>query len=319
MKLLRLSTMAALVLAHSLPGLANDSSAGVPLGGLRTEPRGGAVINAAAISLSPATVIIDMTVAASAQGRPSLTWSGQKFGWMGESEAYADRHFPELSITVDGVAASVTDQAQVFSAGRDITKLIETARLDPWLIAETPPLLSRDFETASEKAALEATEAVKKLGDDYVANWMAKRSVKIDLKPGAIQHVRLTYKPRPAYALLRASEIGSSIRRARYCLSKSELQSLSAAVPAGGGMWSVLEYEIAVGIDDKRPSSAASVTLTTTGLAGLPGLTRTYVCGADGNGLSESADLAARPVRVDRRGVLRVMTVSSPQVDPRDR
>lgn len=311
MKLLRLSTMTVLALAHPRAALADDSSPGVPLGGLTTQPRGGAMINAA-ISLSPATVIVAMTVAASAKERASLTWSGQKFGWMGESEAYADRHFPELSITVDGVAATVTDQAKVFGAGRDITKLIEAARLDPWLIAETPPLLSRDFETASEKTALEATGAVKKVGDDYVANWMARRSVKVDLKPGAIQKIRLTYKPRPAYALLRASEIGSSIRRERYCLSKSELQSLSAAMPAENGMWSVLEYEIAVGINDKRPLSAGSVTLTTTGLAGLPGLARTYVCGADGNGLSEPADLAARPVRLDRRGVLRVMTVVAP-------
>jgi hypothetical protein len=113
---------------------------------------------------------------------------------MGESEPYPDRQFPELQILLDGTQAPMENAVAAFVGSADVREAIHEAPVDPFIVSDTPPVVSLAPGAALER--LERLGAVKKLGGDYLANWTAQRSVRV-LVP-ATRRFRLTKSTGPA-------------------------------------------------------------------------------------------------------------------------
>ena len=157
----------------------------------------------------------------------SLNLTAPRFAWTGDGEPYPDRQFPELQITIGGTPAALEDVAHAFASGREITDLLSKAAVDPYAVAESPPIVR---PASDHLQALVAAKAVMKDGGEYLGKWSVERHVSVKLA-GSSQ-VKLTYKARPAFELLTRKQLVASpvgVLR-RYCLSQRELNEALEAV-----------------------------------------------------------------------------------------
>jgi hypothetical protein len=293
---------------------ADDSSAGVPLPGLRSEPAGSTSAKSSSISLAASKVTVAIGVRTKAATSAALKLIGPQFGWMGESEPYPDRQFPELEVLVDGSPIRPDEHFEAYIGATNITKLILSADMDPWAIAATPPYVSASSADPSAVRRLAQLRAIEKSDSAYVARWVARRMLRIPLEPAADQLVLLKYTARPAYALLRSDQIFTTSREAEYCFTAQQLSGLLGSASASR-FFAVAEYAIPSGIDG-MPPHAVTLSFAPRADAGASRPVLTVMCAADGSSIAISGNLIDRPSRIDRHGVLHVMTIGDSPTRP---
>lgn len=285
---------------------ADDASSGVPLPGARSRPAVSVKGQAASVRLGQKTITVNLSINTGGAPNAALRWEIRPFGWAGASDPYPDRQFPELTVAIDGDPAHLVERVDAFAGDRNISGLLDAARLDAWSITETPPFVNPQAGDASAWNALEALGAVQKMDGAYVASWTAGRTLDVPLKPLVKQRVRWSYTARPAYALIRADQIATPLRKARYCLSSEQVRQLTGG--HSGRLMSVIEYDIPVGIDDKPPQSVSLRTRAFDYEAGRSSGS-IFVCAPDRKLIATKGPLEDRPVGFDLHGVLHVMKV----------
>jgi hypothetical protein len=283
-------------------------SAGVPLPGLTLDEGGKTAAESCRVTMSGSTVSLELALHTDSN-QPALLIEGAPFGPTGESEAYPDRHFPELEIRIDGAPVTPEDRFEAFIGRRNITSAIRDAGMDPWAISRNPPVTPVRSDSRA-LAALEQVRAVRRSGEEYLANWTARRVLRIALNPSANERIELRYRARPAFAELPSDQLVTREREADYCLSAKQVNAIPHTGPTPPRLH-VAEYSIATGIDGHP---APTVVLTKSADAGgaPAGRVFTFVCGPHGKPIAVAGDLARRPVQVDQAGNLRILEVWEP-------
>ena len=292
---------AAALLLLAAPASADDTSAGVPAGVFRAEPAGGVALGAVAVTLDGEQVRVALSV--SARGRAAVRLDLPRFAWLGEGELYPDRHFPELTVEVDGRAAAPADSF-VATVGTkdvrsDVTGAVRAAGVDPFAIAETPPFVQPAPGRQAAFDALVAAGAVRQAPEGMLATWSAARTVRVT--PGAGAHVvAFRYKARPAFALQQAG--APDVRWADYCTTAGAAARVLARAGLRGG-FVAKQYVVPVALYGARPRA---VTLRVSSDAGGAAI----VCGSGGRALVDPAGVV--PVRAGADGTIRVLRMVRP-------
>jgi len=277
------------------------------LPGLRSDPAGSVTASAASLVLRAGQIQVTLTVSVQPGQGGSVTIEMPRFGWLGESEPYPARQFPELQVLDGGTPAKIEDSFAVFVGSADVTKAIRDAGVDPFAIADTPPFVTPGPGGKPALEMLEHLGAVRKAGGDYLAKWTARRKVKVALRPGP-GTLTLIYKARPGYALLGFDQIAKPAYLARYCLSSYDLVSVFGR-PAAAGMFVVSDSAIPVSIDGRRLSSVA-VALEPHGEDEHRSLIA--FCGADGKAVIGRAAPIKANARTDAKGTVSLLSIRTP-------
>lgn len=240
------------------PALADDANAGAPLPPLHAQPARSVQVDATAVRIDGRQVTVDMQARTIRPATSAtITWRSVLVGWIGESEPYPDRQFPELQIDVDGAPALATQQTDVFVGKTDVSPLVAAARLDPWTITQTPPLLAKPADGAAEaetqaRGELVQRGAITASPDGDLAAWSAQRRVEVLMAPAPVHPIHLAYTARPGYVLLTMAQLASPASVARWCLSPAAIKLLRSQPGSSDGV-AVEEFAIPVGIDEMRP------------------------------------------------------------------
>jgi hypothetical protein len=282
------------------------------LPGLRSEPLGSVAASAASVVLRAGQIDVTFDLAKQPGGKASIGIVMKRFGWMGAGEAYPDRHFPELSILVDGSPAQIDDKVSAYFGSTDITKDLKAAGLDPFTIVDTPPILDVPSAGSPSLDRLQKIGAVVRDPDvsdhPLTAAWDAQRRVMVAL-PGGASGTTLTlhYKARPSGGYVELDKPGSARGLTRYCLDAT---ALSAPLGRGAAIVPIAEYDIAAGIDDKPPQ-ALTVELGEPGTNQQPQALAAF-CGADGKPvIVRGSDAAKASARSDAKGVVHILSVKA--------
>lgn len=298
----------ALVAATAGASTATPSLTGVPLPGLTSDEGSNVDAESCSVTLSGRDVTMELSVRVDSD-QAALLIEGSRFGWRGESAAYPDRHFPELEIQIDGALVKPEDRFEAFMGKTDITGAIRDAGMDPWAVAHDPPATPVRPDSRALKV-LERMHAVQRSGDEYLANWTARRVLRIPLKDSKHQRIELHYRARPAATQVQSDQLFTSEREAAYCLSAKANAMLHPK--SGPQPVHLAEYAIAAGIDGRTPPT---VLLATSGQTGTPaGASRvlTFACGPHGQPIAAKGNLTPRPVQVDQAGNLHILEVTDP-------
>ena len=301
----RLGALAALSawLACSLHARAADSSAGVPLPGLVSEPKGSARATAAEVDLSGDAVVLRLKLRASGFAS-GVSLRGPLFTWLGEAEPYPDRHFPELQAQLNGAALPPSHAFTARAGAHDVTAEVTALDVDPFVIATTPPML--DPAPAADSPSFQrllALGGVQVTDGQLWARWQARRLWHFKLPPSGTEEpldLQLSFTARPGLALVPANGLARALPLASYCVSAAQVRSRLAALGQPTESVVVRTYAIAVGVDGRAPGS----------LAARISDPRTIFCGANGQAVFGGPALA--PVRADRSGVLRILRLDKP-------
>jgi hypothetical protein len=303
-----LSAAWALLAAGAGTGHATESSTGAPLPGLQSDEGSNVAAESCWVTLSKENVNVELSIHADST-QAALLIEGPLFGRRSESEAYPDRHFPELEILIDGASVTPEDRFEAFMGKSDISAAIRDAGMDPWSIAHNPPVTPVRPDSRALKA-LEKMRAVQRSGEEYLARWTARRVLRIPLKPSANQRIELRYLARPASSQLQSDQLLTSERETAYCVLPRQANAM-LHIGSSPRLLHVAEYSIATGIDG-RP--APTVVLSKSGNAGSAAASRvfTFACGPHGRPIAVAGNLIRRPVLVDQAGNLRILEVTQP-------
>jgi hypothetical protein len=284
--------------------VADDTSSGVTLPTMRSDPPGRVAVTDASADLRDGKLTLRLMLRVSDGPLVRLMLDGPRFGWMGESEPYPDRQFPELQVTLDDAPARMEDGFAAWVGNRDVTGLLRDAHVDPFAIAATPPFVTVNPQAA---APLVAAGAVEKSDGDYLAKWTAERRLVIALGGGGEHRLTVRYAARPGYALRSFASLGAAGTLGPVCLTAQALAPRLGNPPAGRSfvLW---PDAVPLGIDGKPPVRAA----LTVGPAAPPEQPRllTAFCGADGKPVIAATEQTAA-ARTDAKGVLHIMTISA--------
>ncbi|RZJ07584.1 MAG: hypothetical protein EON50_21075 [Acidovorax sp.] len=291
-----------LCLAHT--AMANDTSEGVAPRMLSApqdaSPR--SVIDRSAVRMEGGEVTVSLTAQATLPAPAQWLIQGPLFGWLGDSETYPDRHFPELRVLSAGQPAPVTESVRAV-AGRgavDVSTLLQQAGINPWLIADTPPFVATEGISADLLAQLVRAGAIGTSGADHLAQWRAQRTLGVALPPGQMLDIR--YRLRPAYSLVTPQALAKANLRQRYCLADAQWQALSKQF-GRTAQFIAKRYEIAVGAQDRTPPPVRLSVVPQPGVALVAACTRGSARPA---GVGGWADIEVVP---DQRAVLHVLTL----------
>lgn len=287
------------------PLYADETRTGVPLPGLSSDPVDTVRPESAKVSVFGTKVSVELSVRAT-EDTPALLLEGPVFGWSGTSDPYPDRQFPELTFCVDGVSTTLDDNFRAFVGKANVTNVLKTAAVDPWVITRTPPVISSLPENDHLLRGLKSFGAIEASGDATLAKWTAQRIARIPLKNAASEQVEWDYRARPTVSRLTANQMDTRSREKAYCISPSSLRRLPHSGSSDSAL-DVVEYSIATGIDGKPPRS---VTLTVLPDAGDPA-SYVFFCGPHGKSMAQKDLVKGRPAEVDDSGVLSVMTVAA--------
>jgi len=288
-------------LAHL--ALANDNSPGVTPSAFSTllggTPRHIAIAQTS-VQITGQQVNIALTPRAPVPEQATLLVRSPLFGWLGESDPYPDRHFPELSFSSNGLPLTASDSFQAFVGTTDVSALLRQAGVNPWLIADTPPFVPTEGMQPDVLAKLVHIGILTKVGDDYLAQWHAQRTLSTALSAG--QAIAITYRLRPAYSLWPKRALVAANLLRRHCVSGAQVLTL---VPgsATATQLVVKQYAIPVAVDGRPPTS---VRLS---VAPQPGVDLVATCASRGTGIAGARGLTDIAVKPDRHGVLSVLTV----------
>ena len=285
---------------------ADDSSAGVMLPGLRSDPAGSVIVSAASLVSKPRQVELTLTIAVRRSQGTSVIIQMPRFGWLGEAEPYPDRQFPELKIVVDGAPAAMESSFAAFVGSVDVTEAIRKAGLDPFAISDTPPFVTSKAGGVSALEALERLGAIEKADGSYLAKWTAARKIKVALNAGS-HTLTLTYESRPGYGLLRFNQISRPAYLARYCLTPQDVMSVFGRV-AATRLFAVWEHSIPSSVDDRPPPSLSVAVMD---VAAKEATARSLIafCGADGKAVIGQAATVMTSARADAKGVVRFLSI----------
>ena len=284
---------------------AAESGAGAPLPGLTADEGSEVSVRSCAVTLSGLNTTVQLELETSSD-QPALLLSGPLFGWLGESEAYPDRHFPELQIRIDGTLISPEEHFEAFLGKRDISLLIREAGIDPWSIGRTPPSVLAP-EDSWALNLLKKTRALRRSGDDYLAQWRARRMLRIALGAVPKQSLQLSYLARPAFAQLSSAELLTGGRDVTYCVSPREMNAKLHAGTKPRPM-QILEYSIATAIDG-RPAPTVTLTASSDAASSAKRHFR-FACGPRGKSIAVAGNLTRQPVQVDLSGSVRMLDVT---------
>jgi hypothetical protein len=298
--------LAACALAQVPSAEASDSSRGVTAPGLQTEPRGQVSAHGASVLLSGATVKLTLRLAVLPGEAARAIFATPPFHWLGEGDPYPDRQFPELQVRVAGKPAVLDDSFSAFVGSTDVSDAIRAAGVNPFAIADSPPVLTKADLDSAQLENLLRLGALKRDGDNYIAAWSARRIVTVELPAGKEQMLGVQYKSRPGFALLSVPEIAARVQLADYCLTKPQLRRALAAV-AASKMVVIKEYAVPTGIDDSAPQELWAEIDAFDG--GDHRQSIGLLCGADGSSVRVRIGHRLR-VRADPRGVLHMLLLS---------
>lgn len=229
---------------------ANDASMGVAFPPLKAVARSPAPEPLeAAIQLDGEQTHIRFTLRPSGEQslkrKVELAWPA--YGWLGASEPYPVRHAPELRITVDGEPAEVENIVQAFADdNRSITALLESARIDPWLINESPPMVSMP-SNADAASALVKVGAITAEDGQFLAHWRAARRLRFGVPPKATR-LTLSYTAMPGFALLDAGGILPSAMWPGPCAPPPQMNAI-----VRNGAWSARSYIFPISVAGRLP------------------------------------------------------------------
>jgi hypothetical protein len=306
---MRLALLALLGLLALAPiAAADDSSSGVMLPGLRSEPVGSITEASASVVVREGSITLSAVLDTHGATAPRAIISGPRFGWLGESEPYPDRQFPELSVSLDGQPISAESAFAAFAGSTEISEVIRAARIDPFAIADTPPFVVPDKAEDPAFQRLLKLGAIERSGGDYLARWTAQRSIKIALHPGARQTLSVIYKARPGYALVSFAALSAAKALAPFCLTAEGLRRLLGKLPADT-TFPVRRLAIDTGIDNARPPELA----VSIGSLADPSYSvmLAALCGADGNALTDHDGMINGKARAEAEGVLHILFIGS--------
>lgn len=293
--------MAALCLGR--PAMADDSSNGVAPR-ILPAPQDGLVRNAqmasSAVRMNGDEVTVSVTPPPTLAAPARWLIQGPLFGWLGDSEPYPDRHFPELRVLSNGQSVTVTESVRALAGSADVSALLRQTGVNPWLIADTPPFVPTEGLSPELVAQLVQGGAVGTSGGDYLAQWRAQRTLGVALAPGQTLDIR--YRLRPGYARLPRLALARANLRQRYCLANAQLGRLHKQF-GGSAQFIARRYEIAVGAEPRAP---ASVRLS---VAPQPGVALVAACTRGSARPSEVGGWADIEVVPDERAVLHVLTL----------
>jgi len=248
---LRLGVVLA-VLCGSSGSWADDMSQGVKLPALEATAPADAVAGVASLSLgdkeSNRAVTLELQLKSTS---PALFIHIPPFGWLGEAEPYPERQFPELRVTLDGAPTEILSQPLVLFGGTDITAQVGAARLDPFTITATPPLVDPVPGAEAAFAQLQKQGAITTDQDgNRLAQWSAGRDIKIQLGGTGVRKLGLSYTARPGFAAM--STLDDSFPLDKYCLTQDGLRHRLVNKSAQGGVV-VQTFAIPAGIGAKPP------------------------------------------------------------------
>ncbi len=298
---------------------ADDASTGVPFPELRARPQRPQVVSARVL-LHGHHVAIDLQTRSPMPAvATTLRWRSERVRWMGEGETYPDRQFPELKWLVDGAPMRASDRTEAFIRDRDVSSLLATAGLDPWVITGTPPFVdepaSANAPASRAWAELVRDGAIERQADGDWARWTAQRSIDIPLPARREHRIQLSYDTRPAFELITVAQLEAAPIRARYCLSSEGIAKLRER--AGNDLAIAAErLAIPTGLDGAPPRK-----LTVTGTrapapeaaASLPASMQretVYFWCAQGHGVAMKDTLG--DVDIDARGVIHILRLAVP-------
>lgn len=284
--------------------VADDTSEGVAPRMLYA-PRNGPPRNAiasSAVLMDGGEVTVSLTALPTLPASAQLLIQGPLFGWLGDSETYPDRHFPELRVLSAGQPAPVTESVKAVAGpgAVDVSNLLQQAGINPWQIAETPPLVPTEGVSADVLAQLVRAGAVGTAGSDHLAQWRAQRMLGIPVSPGQTLDIR--YRLRPGYALMTQQALAKPKLRQRYCLADAPLRALGQQF-GRTAQFIAKRYEIGVGAQDRTPPTVRLSVVPTPGVALVAACTRGNARPA---GVGGWADVEVLP---DQSAVLHVLTL----------
>lgn len=207
-----------------------------------------------------------------------------RFKWRGAADPYPDRHYPELTVRIDGKLEYLYSTYSVDVRNADISALVRSARLDPLAIVAAPPIVDLTAVEPQLAAALRQAGAVREDPDaGDLANWSVQRQVFFDVtaKPNVV--LELEYLARPAFALhlSRDADLDSLLRK--YCSSTANMLQ---ALPKGLAIENVVVEEYIFDLSTGPQVEDSEVTLDVRGSqnSGAPPIVYA-ACGAAGASL----------------------------------
>ena len=178
---------------------------------MQSSPTGSVRVIAARVVLRADNIAVSVMTNVSPGGLGRIVIHGPRFGWLGDSEPYPERQFPELQASVDGTPVTVISGFSAFVGSTDISATLRDAQLDPFVIAQTPPFVSAvaGHEIAFNK--LVELGAIQKSDDGTLAKWDVARDIGVTLGRDGQHTLALTYTARPAYALIPFHQLATTV------------------------------------------------------------------------------------------------------------
>lgn len=279
---------------------ADDNNLGATPGVFLAIPANSMTVEQAKVQINGRQVMLSLSLHGNMPEKSSLLLKGELFGWLGESETYPDRHFPELKIT-SNPPIQPNDSFAAYVGNTDISSLLVEASINPWLIADTPPFVPIANIKPELLAKLQSVGALKTHGADYLAQWRAQRLLKIDPQPE--QTIALAYDLRPAYSLQRKSALTSAALRKRYCFSQ---QQLDRALTGAKANTEYLAKEITIPLSvDHHPPKLLRFSIK-------PESDVVFVasCSQQGSAVAGAEGLTDVVAKTDRHGNLTIFTIA---------
>lgn len=128
------------------------------------------------------------------------------FSWGGVGSEYPDRHFPEISMTINGKEVSRKKHVRALFDGVDITNALIRAGINPELpgYGEEAIVNENRVRTSESFSELIRMGMLTKADDFGLPNWklFTSYSWKTRFEPNKSTELVLSYKTRPTYRLL---------------------------------------------------------------------------------------------------------------------
>ena len=288
--------------------IADDASTGVAPPRISLAPDDLAAPTQRQIQLDGRHVRVSLALAGAGGSTRRGKVSMPSFEWRGEGDPYPDRHYPELAVRVDGRTVRLQDDFRAATAKGDITDTLRAAGIDPFVIADSPPIVDIDKLSPSQAQALQVAGALKvdpDAGD--LAMWSAQREVTFDLPAVRRSVLVVSYLARPAFDLRSTTDADLDPKLRSACTSTASLRQKAADILNGE---SVVAEAYVFDVAASAAPRGAPVALELHAEAGAP-KTVYATCSADGRGLVGLGRLSARGV-VGPDGLVRVVALSSP-------
>jgi hypothetical protein len=311
----RMKTLAALGLVASWlvqlgSAAAADSSTGVAAPEVTIDQEEQMVPLRAALRMTARQV--DLTVAFAVKTASAVahaTIVTPPFHWRGEADPYPDRQYPELRVLLDGHPVAMESGFAASAGAVDLSSVMRTARIDPFQIAESPPIADVAGIAPEILDILKRSGAIAR--DDeagYLAKWTAHRTIRVEVPSGSERQLTIRYTARPAFALRSLEDAARARMLDQYCLTPARVGGVLGPKDAAAQVV-FNQYAISTGVNGKAtPAVQVEINALTDG--GQP-VSLFALCDQHGNGIVETR--AARLyARTDEHGVVRILAIRRP-------